>query len=167
MLTVYQKSVYLIILNATMILRSIGRTLQLNNAVLTVHDFKIQLFGKIENLTNLIEANEFTENELINCITDLANYFSISIGQSQKAINVILKYHYHLTGINNNELKLSLHCPIDSKILSVLEINNLNLTAIDIERYLELQNMIAQRTEYRIDFDYNWDRQHLEDEGLL
>jgi hypothetical protein len=167
MLTVYQKSVYLIILNATMILRSIGRTLRLNNSVLTIHDYKIQLFGKIENLTNLIEANEFTENELLNCITDLANHFSISFGQSQKAINVILKYHYHLTGINNDQLKRALQCPIDSKILSVLDIRNLSLTAIDIARYLEIQNIIAQRVEYRIDFDYNWDRQHLEDEGLL
>lgn len=167
MLTVYQKSVNLIILNATMILRSIGQTLHRNNAVLTVRDFKIQLFSKIENLTDLIETNEFTENVLINRITALANHFSISIGQSQKAINVILKYHYHLTGMNNNEIKRALHCPIDSKILSVLEINNLSLNTIDIERYLEIQNTISQRIDYRVDFDVHWDRQHLEAEGLL
>ncbi|OQA67604.1 MAG: hypothetical protein B6D44_01065 [Ignavibacteriales bacterium UTCHB2] len=150
-----------------MILRSIGLTLHRNNAVLTIRDFKIQLFNKIESLTDLIDTSAFNETELINHITELANYFSISIGQSQKAINVILKYHYHLTRINNNEIKRALHCPIDSKILAVLEINNLSLNAIDIERYLEIQNTISQRIEYRVDFDVHWDTQHLEAEGLL
>ncbi|HQI40320.1 MAG TPA: hypothetical protein PK665_04435 [Ignavibacteriaceae bacterium] len=118
-------------------------------------------------MTDLIDTSAFNETELINHITELANYFSISIGQSQKAINVILKYHYHLTRINNNEIKRALHCPIDSKILAVLEINNLSLNAIDIERYLEIQNTISQRIEYRVDFDVHWDTQHLEAEGLL
>lgn len=150
-----------------MILRSIGQTLIQNNNGLTVRDFKIYLFSKIEYLINLMTANGFTENNLITSITDIANSFSISIGQSQKAINVILKYHFYLTGINNNEIKSALHCPIDSKILSVLGINNLSLSSIDLERYLEIQNTISQIAEYRIDFDYHWDRQHLEDEGLL
>jgi len=167
MLTIYQKSVYLLILNATMILRSIGHPLHRNNAALTVRDFKIQLFSKIENLTSLIEANAFTENELINSIVDLANHFSISIGQSQKAINVILKYHYHLSRMNNNDIKRILHCPIDSKILEVLGIINLRLNAINLEKYLEIQNRISAITPYRIDFDSHWDNQHLDDEGLL
>lgn len=167
MLTIYQKSVYLLILNATMILRSIGKTLKQNTNGRTLREFKICLFNKLENLVSLIETNQFNENILQNSITDLANQFSISIGQSQKAINVILKYHYHSAQINNDEIKRHLHCPIDSKILEVLKIRNLKLNAIDLEKYIGLQNRISELSQFRVDFDDHWDRQHLEDEGLL
>jgi hypothetical protein len=150
-----------------MILRSVGTTLKNNNNGRSLREFKICLFTKLENLVSSIETNQFNENILLAAITELATEFDISIGQSQKAINVILKYHFYSIGINNNEIKRSLHCPIDSKILSILGINNLRLNAIDMERYLEIQNTISQMVESRIDFDYNWDRQHLEDEGLL
>lgn len=166
-MTIYQKSIYLLILNATMILRSIGRTLQNNNAGMTLREFKICLFSKLENLINLIETNQFNENTLLNSITDLANEFGISIGQSQKAINVILKYHYHSAQINNDEMKRHLHCPIDSVILEKLGIANLRLNTIDLETYIGLQNRISESSQFRVDFDDIWDRQHLEAEGLL
>jgi len=167
MLTIYQKSVYLLILNATMILRSIGKTLKHNNNGRTLREFKICLFTILQILVDMIETNQFNENALLNTITYLANHFSISIGQSQKAINVILKYHYHSAHINNDDIKRHLHCPIDSKILEVLEIHNLKLDAIDLETYNGLQNRISELSPFRVDFDDHWDRQHLQDEGLL
>jgi hypothetical protein len=150
-----------------MILRSIGKTIRHNNTGRTLREFKIYLFNKLENLANLIETNQFNENILLASIIDLANQFSISIGQSQKAINVILKYHYHLTQINNDEIKGHLHCPIDKKILEKLEITSLRLNAIDLETYSRLQNRISELSTFRVDYDKHWDRQHLEEEGLL
>jgi hypothetical protein len=167
MLTIHQKSLYLLVLNATMILRSIGSTLKNNKNERTLRQYKICLFQKLESLINLIEVNQFDENVLLNTIIELADQFSISIGQSQKAINVILKYHYYSTRLNNNEIKKKLHCPIDSKILQILGIKNLKLCAINLETYNNLQNRISEFSELRIDFDDNWDRQHLEEEGLL
>jgi hypothetical protein len=48
-LTIYQKSVYLIIFNATMISRSIGKNIKAGKSV---KDFKIKVFEKLEMLTN-------------------------------------------------------------------------------------------------------------------
>jgi hypothetical protein len=167
MFSLHQKSAYLIILNATMILRSIGTTFKHNNDGKTLKEYKICLFKILCEIFNLIESNEFNENVLRNSIIELANQFSISIGQSQKPINVILKFHYYLNNINNNDIKKQLDCPIDKIILKELGFTNLSLNAIDLEQYNKLQKIINERVQFRIDFDDIWDRQHLEAEGLL
>jgi hypothetical protein len=167
MFSLHQKSAYLIILNATMILRSIGTTFKHNNDGKTLKEYKICLFKILCEIFNLIESNEFNENVLRNSIIELANQFSISIGQSQKPINVILKFHYYLNNINNNDIKKQLDCPIDKIMLKELGFTNLSLNAIDLEQYNKLQKIINERVQFRIDFDDIWDRQHLEAEGLL
>ena len=164
-LTIYQKSVYLIIMNATMILRSVGKSLKGKSK--TVKQFKIKVFKQIETLTNLMDNNQLTEENIVEAIDELSAEFEISFGQAQKPINVILKYHFYLSNNKNSVIKKLLHCPLDSIILSKLNEDNLPLTRINRQRYLEIQSNIQKHNPVRLDFDTQWDNQHLIDEGIL
>jgi len=163
-LTIYQKSIYLIIFNATMISRSVGKNIKVGKSV---KDFKVSLFKEIEMLTSKMDTNTLTEENIINSIDNLCNEFGISFGQAQKPINVILKYHFYLTKSSETSMKKVLHCPIDSLILKKLGKSGISLTKIDKEKYLKIQKEIGNRGNTRIEFDTSWDEQHLREEGLL
>lgn len=162
-LTIHQKSVYLGILNATMILRSIGKSLKGKR---TIKDFKIQLFKEIEKLTYLMDIRKLTEKHILKSIQELSKEFKISWGQSQKAINVILKYHFYLTEIKDSRIKKILHCPIDSVILKAMHKKGFSLTKIDEKIYKEIQREIQNCSPTRIDFDTKWDEQKLKEAGI-
>jgi len=161
MLSIQQKSVYLIIFNATMIARSLGKTLKEEE----LKKYKVELFNQLDNLTGKIDNETLKESDILKAIEDLANQFNISWGQSQKAINVILKYHLLLN--SKQKSKSVLHCPLDSIILKELEIKPLSLAKMDKNKYLEIQTKINERYKDKIDFDIKWDKIHLEDEGIL
>jgi len=163
-LTVHQKSVYLIIFNATMISRSVGKSLKGNK---NVKDFKIGVFKEIDKITDLMDRGKLTEDNILNSIQKLSNKFQISFGQAQKPINVILKYHYYLTKSHDNQMKRILHCPIDSVILKALGIRGLSLTNINKKKYLEIQKEIQKRCFFKIEFDTQWDEKHLLNKGIL
>ena len=166
-LTIHQKSVYLMIFNATMISRSVGKNIKEGKSV---KDFKVSTFQQIEKLIDKMERNELTESDILNAIENLSNEFGISFGQAQKPINVILKYHFYLMNGNDN-IKKELHCPIDSVVLKEVGRDRISLTKIHKEEYLKLQQEIKEKMERRgdtrIEFDTQWDEQHLEEEGLL
>ncbi len=161
-LTTHQKSVYLIIFNATMISRSVGKSLKGNKSV---KDFKIRVFEKLNRLTDLMNTDRLTEDNILDSIKELSDEFQISFGQAQKPINVILKYHFYLT--SKDDIKKILHCPIDSVILKILNKKGISLTRIGKEKYLEIQQEIQNRCPSRIEFDTQWDEQHLREEGIL
>jgi len=163
-LTIHQKSIYLIIFNATMISRSVGKNIKAGKSL---KDFKASVFKELEMLTNKIDTSTLTEENIIYSIDNLRNKFGISFGQSQKPINVILKYHFYLTKSNEDSTKKMLHCPIDSLILKKLGKSGVSLTKVNKENYLEIQKEIENRVDTRIAFDTQWDEQHLRDEGLL
>ena len=73
MLTIYQKSLYLIILNATMITRSIGKTLKNSKSRKTLKHYKKRLFKKLIFLSKKLENGTLTENAIIKAIEDLAS----------------------------------------------------------------------------------------------
>ena len=166
-LTIYQKSVYLIIFNATMISRSVGKSLKSNNSGKSLKDFKVSIFQELDVLTRKMDASQLTENDILSSIRNLAEKFNVSFGQAQKAINVILKYHFYLTNNEDNKIKNILHCPIDSVVLKNLLGGSSPLTNIDEGLYIKIQNSIKLRGETRIDYDIVWDNQHLKDEGIL
>ena len=101
-----------------MISRSIGRTVKGQK---NKKHFKLRLFKKLDNLTTLMDSKKLTENNILKAIENLANEFCISFGQAQKAINVILKYHFYLTNNKNIQVKKALYCPLDSIILKSLK----------------------------------------------
>jgi len=162
-LTIHQKSVYLIIFNATMISRSVGKTLRAKNGV---RRFKIDVFKKLNRLTDLMNTGKLTEDDILGSIKALCDEFRISFGQAQKPINVILKYHFYLTRRKDHKTKKVLHCPIDSVVLKELKKSGIPLTKIDEEKYQELQNEIEKQFSTKIEFDNKWDKQHLEKWGL-
>jgi hypothetical protein len=163
-LTLHQKSVYLIIFNATMISRSVGKTLKGKNST---KRFKINVFEKLNHLCDLMNTGKLSEDDILGSIKALRDKFGISFGQAQKPINVIMKYHFYLTRPKDHKTKKVLHCPIDSVILKELNKSGLPLTKIDEAKYLELQKEIEKRFSIRINFDNKWDEQHLRDWGLL
>ncbi|NQU19347.1 hypothetical protein HQ550_04245 [bacterium] len=168
-LTIEQKSVYLVILNATMILRSIGKRFKKNRQKLK--DYKIKLFSETERLVAKMEKGRLKEKDIILAIRILSKKCNISFGQSQKAINVLLKFHYRMyEKYLNKNIKPILNCPLDSIILNELEIKK-SLTSINEIDYQDIQNKIANKMAKtslaRIDFDRVWDKRHLKEEGLL
>jgi len=163
-LIIHQKSVYLIIFNATMISRSVGKNIKAGKSV---KDFKVKVFEEIEVLTNKMDNCALTEKNIIDSIDTLSNEFGISFGQAQKPINVILKYHFYLTKSNDDHIKKALHCPIDSLILKKLGKSGISLTKITKEKYLGIQKEIENRCDTRIAFDTQWDEQNLRAEGIL
>ncbi len=167
-LTDQQKSVYTLIFSATMILRSIGKTIDLKNQRLS-NKFKRTAFAELERLTDLFDSGKLREPEIVSSINKLHKDFKISYGQAQKAINVILKYHFYLSKNRNMKMKEILHCPLDSTILEILGRKKLKLSNIDEETYLEIQDEIKKAAQpgARIDYDNSWDEQHLKKWGLL
>jgi len=166
-LTIYQKSVYRIIINATMILRSIGKTYKKDPEKLK--DFKYKLFKKIEILINLMDKEKLKNKKIRQEIKDLASECNVSVGQSQKCINVILKYHF-LLNYNNPKVKKELDCPLDSLILKELGVKKIFLNKMNFEKYTDYQNAIESKlkqNQYKLDFDDFWDNQNLKKDGLL
>ncbi len=169
-LTLQQKSAYLLIFNATMIARSIGGKIASGK---NLGDFKVRIFEEIEILTDKMDHGVLTEHEIIDSIDRITNEFGLIFGQAQKAINVILKFHFYLTN-RNEQMKRVLHCPIDSIILESVRKNGLHtiksgtrLTEVDKETYLAIQGALKRNTGCAIEFDTQWDEQHLRNNGLL
>jgi hypothetical protein len=147
-----------------MISRSVGKSLKANK---DVKDFKIRTFEGLNILTDSMDKGQLTEEHILDSMDRLCKEFGISFGQAQKAINVILKYHFYLTRSSNTNMRKVLHCPIGSVILKALNKRGVSLTKINREKYLELQREIQERSPIRIDFDTQWDEQHLREEGIL
>ena len=154
-----QKSLYIIIYNATMIGRSLGKTFK-TNVDEEILMYKQSLFNEIEKLCNKMDNETLTNQEIINTIEKLSLKFNISFGQSQKAINVILKYHYLLFHNKSEPIKKELDCPLDSIVLKEIK-RNISLTKIDKSNYLDIQKDIQKKNNYKIDFDIIWDEQNL------
>ena len=165
-LSIHQKSVYLILFNATMISRSVGKTLKARRHS-TLGAFKIRVFQEIDRLTAEMDAGTLTESSIMGSIQSLSNEFGISIGQAQKPINVILKYHFYLARPEDKAIKRVLHCPVDSVIHKRLHKTVVPLTRIGMPQYVALQHEIQRRSPCRVDLDTAWDEQHLRDEGIL
>ena len=110
---------------------------------------------------------QLTENDILDSIRSLSSEFGISLGQAQKPINVILKYHFYLTRSEDEQTKKVLYCPIDSVVLKDLLGRKLSLTLIDEKMYLAIQDLIQKHSKTRIDYDTVWDKQHLQEEGIL
>ncbi len=158
-LTIQQKSIYLILYNATMIMRSVGKKLDKKQQ----KDFTFRVFEEFSNLSYKMDNELLNESEIIGSIDKLQfDFNSISFGQAQKPINVLLKYHFYLSNSQSKRNEIILHCPIDSIILNKLGVKT-SLTNIDKQIYLDLQNRIEHP---KIKFDQNWDEKHLRDRDL-
>jgi len=168
MLNNYQRNVYLSILNSTMILRSIGK--KIKNKKRKLNGFRKNLFEQIDRLISLMDSRSLSEQQILKSIGLLKKKFGISYGQSQKAINVIIKYHFRLYEKNYKSNKSILHCPIDSEVIKELNQPKISLSKIDKRKYDDLQKTIkdfaSKNGKSPIDFDDVWDNKSIERNGL-
>ncbi|MFA5412648.1 MAG: hypothetical protein WC350_04865 [Candidatus Micrarchaeia archaeon] len=173
-LTIQQKSLYVIIYNATQISRSLGKTFSKDKDKLT--NFKIEMFRLIKRLISLMEDDKLEEKDILGAMEELEAKFAVSFGQAQKPINVILKYHFYLNKINNERIRRLLNCPIDKVVLNrlnklgvlkELELDKEGLTGINRDYYDKLQGAIEKKSSVRIDFDKIWDEEILKRNKLL
>ena len=164
-LSLQQKSVYLILFNTTMISRSLGKTFDSRDRL---KKFKGRVFKEIERLTDEIDKGVLVETNIVNSISKLSHEFNISFGQAQKPINVILKYHYYLSKILNNNIERALHCPLDSKIMKKIGVRGLSLAKMKKAKYFEIQRKIQGLipSEARITYDIRWDKDNLDGAGI-
>lgn len=175
----YLKSVYLSTLNATMILRSIGGTLKKSGyksesrRKKRLEEFRYSLFKQLDKLISKVDNKTLREGDILRSINYLSKTFKIAIGQSQKAVNVVLKYHFYIFHFKNRKLKPILHCPLDSVILKELGLSKVKLNSIkNIKVYKQIQKDILKQVKKqhlgntRLDFDNFWDKQHQEEAGI-
>lgn len=162
-LSLEQKSLYLILFNATMIARSLGKTLSDDK----LKEFKTAVFQKVDKLTDRMDRGELSDDDIVGSIDSLCSQFGVSFGQAQKPINVILKYHFYVTRSWDAKSKAVLHCPIDSFQLEKLARRGMSLARLDKNNYLKLQQEIAGKRQTRLDFDRAWDEQNLRSWGIL
>jgi len=162
-LSLEQKSLYLILFDRTQIARSVAKTLDEGK----LREFKIAVFQKVNNLTERMDKGELSEEDIVDSIDSLCSQFGVSFGQSQKPINVMLKYHFYLTRRWDARSKTVLHCPIDSGVFDRLGEKGMSLASLDKNKYLELQKEIAEKGQTGLDFDRAYDAQNLQFWGIL
>ena len=165
-LSLYQKSVYMLIFGATMIARSIGKTIGSRKKKDKLIQFKTDLFKQLEQLIFRLDKGTLKEHNIVTSIGYLSKRHKISIGQTQKPINVILKYHYYLSAGKRQNKKV-FHCPLDSVILESIGQKSLSLAKMDKEKYIEIQDKIQSKCPFRIEYDKKWDMKFLKRHGIL
>jgi len=89
--------------------------------------FKRKLKREIHSLIKKVDSNSLKNKDIRNSIKKLAKLKNISIGQSQKIINVYLKVYCILLEKN---LIFELDCPLDSKVMKKLKTKELRRTSL-------------------------------------
>jgi hypothetical protein len=164
-LTTYQRSLYLTVLNATMIARSLGKTFRRNERERNLKGYKRRTFEELEHLCSKMVDGTLRRGNIHQSIQSIQSDLSISFGQAQKALNVLLKCHYFLYYFGK-PIADELDCPLDSVVLRSLG-EKISLSTMDKPDYLRVQRRISAKAARRIDYDIQWDERHLREEGLL
>jgi len=109
-------------------------------------EFNNALFISINKLRGKADNNTLKNEDIRNEIAKLSEKTGASIGQSQKVVNVYLKYYCIL--INKpEEIIRELDCPLDSGIISKFGKGYekmIRLRDMDFNRYVEFQNRLEQ-----------------------
>jgi hypothetical protein len=108
--------------------------------------FNRVLFNAIGKLRKKVDRGTLKNEDIRREIKELAKKTGTSVGQSQKAINVYLKYYCILTN-KPIEIIRELDCPIDRAIISKFgkgKEKMIRLKNMDFKSYLELQNRLEK-----------------------
>ena len=165
MLTTYEKSVYLDIFNESMNVRMLGESFPLHGRAERIKKFKWLVFAELEHLCSRMKFESLQTSDIRKSIEHVSTAAGVSFGQAQKAINVLLKYHYFLHDAESGA-GAELDCPLDSVVFRELG-ERISLSDLGRDQYIAIQEKIAGVSTRRIDFDRRWDEQQLKDEGLL
>ena len=119
-------------------------------------NYKIKLKEIIMKLTRKVDDGSIANRDIRNAIIELKEFCG-SIGASQKAINVYLKFYSVISNKDDSVLK-QLDCPIDSFVIKKNKLKKLSLSNLNLEDYEEMQNKLEQKYDMRILADIEaWD----------
>jgi hypothetical protein len=90
----------------------LGRSLRVEN-----QEFKKQVFDSCIELANKADNGTLRNGDIRNRIVEISKNANASIGQTQKIINVYLKYYCILTR-KSLEIIKELDCPLDSQVMT-------------------------------------------------
>jgi len=116
----------------------------------------------VEELTEKVDNNTIKNKDIRTAILRLTELSKVSIGASQKGINVYLKY-YCLISKKSDTILTELDCPIDSFIENACKLKKISLKKLDFEDYKEMQIKLEKQYAMRIIADIEeWDKRKLE-----
>ncbi len=139
-----------VIANATQVYR---RTIPPNKKKIYTDNLK----EKINYLINKIDNNSIKNKDIRDVIKELAENVSISIGASQKVINVYLKV-YCIIGNKPDSIIKELDCPIDSFVIKENKLKKISLRQLNLEDYEKMQNNLERKYGIRVLADVkSWD----------
>lgn len=102
----------------------LGRSLRVDN-----QKFKKQVFNFCMELANKVDNGTLRNADIRNRIIEISKNANASIGQTQKIINVCLKY-YCIPTRKPPEIIKKLNCPLDSQIMTKYKTSYLPKTSM-------------------------------------
>ncbi len=117
--------------------------------------FKENLSKIILNLLIKIDSNTLKNKDVRMAIKDLSSKSGLSIGVSQKPINVYLKFYCAI--LNKIDLLNELDCPIDSIIKKKQKLRKIALKNLELKDYIEMQEILRKNHTIQILADKYWD----------
>ena len=130
-----------ILINATGVLR---RTISKDKQ----KHFISKLQPIILDLINKSDNNVLTNKDIRSAIKKHYVETCISIGASQKVINVYMKF-YCIIGNKTNLIK-ELDCPIDSRVIKANNLPRVALKNLDFHTYEAMQKVLKQNHGYQL-----------------
>lgn len=119
--------------------------------------YKKTLKRLIKKLTQKVDTDSIKNNDIRNAINDLSRIAKISVGASQKVINVYLKF-YCVLGNKSDSIINELDCPVDSFVIKENKLKKVPLSKLNLEDYELMQNTLEKRYKTRLLADViSWD----------
>lgn len=111
----------------------------------------------IKNLIGKIDINSLANEDIRKAIKDLSIKSDVSIGASQKAINVYLKFYCILANKSDDIIK-ELDCPIDSFVIKENKLSKVSLKNMNLKDYEEMQDILKENYGIKLLADIKaWD----------
>lgn len=110
-------------------------------------ELKKQMFDSIMELARKADNGTLRNEDIRKKILEISDKAKVSVGQTQKLVNVYLKYYCILTRKPIDIIK-QLDCPLDSQIMSRLERRDLKRMSLrkmnEINDYVAWQNYLEK-----------------------
>ena len=118
-----------------------------------VNQFKLLLLNSIRKLRKLVDEGTIKNSDIREEINELAEKSGVSIGQSQKVINVYLKVYCLIKDSSLNIIK-ELDCPLDS---TTMERKQKMKNVLTMQDYINWQEKFEKEFEIRLLRDNEYD----------
>jgi hypothetical protein len=103
-------------------------------------ELKRELFESITELANKADNKNLRNEDIRRKIVEISGKARVSIGQTQKLVNVYLKYYCILTK-KPTEIIKELDCPLDSRVMSKFRTEDLR--KVPLKEMTQIEDYIA------------------------